>query len=85
MLTEFESRRPALLAGLRVAASARAALDAAESELAIAARLAGCTWTELGVQLGLSRQGVRKRYRAAVHARAGADDADPFFQRRSRA
>lgn len=57
---------------LREIVAARAALDSLEATLVLRARSRGATWPELGVALGLSKQGVRKR-----HLRI-----DPVFARR---
>lgn len=58
---------------LRELVAARAALDSLETMLVVRARSSGATWSDLAASLGLSKQGVRKRYLAI----------DPIFQRRS--
>lgn len=42
--------------------TARAALDALEVDAVVAARQTGASWTEIGVQLGVTRQAARERF-----------------------
>ena len=42
--------------------AARAALDAAEVDAVVAERRAGRSWTEIGVQMGISKQAARERF-----------------------
>jgi len=42
--------------------TARAALDAVEVEAVVAARRAGKSWTEVGVQMGMTKQSAHERF-----------------------
>lgn len=59
--------------GLREILAARAVLDALEAQLIAGARNRGYAWRVLGEDLGLTRQGVRKRHLVV----------DPIYARRS--
>jgi hypothetical protein len=79
----LDAVEPALRAGealtaLRHAFDARDETDALITYLAARARLDGASWTQVGAQLGVSKQAVQQRYTAAADAllraaiRAGA-------------
>lgn len=53
--------------------SARSALDTVEVDAVVAARTAGKSWTEIAVQLGMTRQSARERF--LKHDPAGAEAA----------
>lgn len=53
--------------------TARAALDAVEVDAVVAERRAGRNWTEIGVQMGISRQATRERF--LKHDPQGADES----------
>jgi hypothetical protein len=58
--------KDARLDALFDAVAARRAAENSVSEAAISARMAGATWEEIGVILGLTKQGAHRRYATAL-------------------
>ena len=63
-MTSFDETRylPAERRALRELVAVRAALEALESKLVVAARRRGVSWGELAVDLGITPQGARQRH-----------------------
>jgi hypothetical protein len=73
--------RDGLLERLHEIAAARAALDAAEAETVVAARLRGYSWAQLAEPLRVTAAGLRKRHAAIASVRgipSTPDGHEPF-------
>lgn len=55
-------RREPILDGLTTVTGARTALERVESMLVDRARRRGCSWTEVGLALGISPEAARARH-----------------------
>ncbi len=61
------------LDGLRTLVATRATLERVESLLVREARRSGCSWTEIGEALGVSRQAAHARHVRSSTGRPGSD------------
>ena len=61
---EYSVTDARMLHELRAAAAARREADARIEAAALAAHRAGLSWSAIGAQLGMTRQGARQRFEA---------------------